>query len=333
MALTAEKIPSSLDELPPPPAGRTGWPWASVTPALARATRADSWPKISLVMPNFNQGRYLEEAIRSVLLQAYPNLEFFVIDGGSTDDSVAILRKYTPWLSGWVSERDRGQSHAINKGFACCTGEIFNWLCGDDLLQPGALFQVAQAFTEEPACDVVAGNCYFLYETDPTRSGSRSPELQRLRRSPFASAVWQPSCFMRRSLIARPHVVPDDLHYCMDRELWCYLHQRGARWKHLPVDLSVNRFTGANKSLVGKHKIIAEIDLIYRHYIDDTVPLTFWLRQVWLPLVRIQKRHRSAALRIGSRLLSGFLSLGLRLFYPVDRLKLIRAEYYGFEMW
>src|SRR5579885_3553995 len=124
----------TLAELPPPPAGKTGWPWTIETPALP-ASRADGspWPRISIVTPSYNQGQFIEETIRSVLLQGYPDLEYIVIDGGSTDQSVEIIRKYERWLTYWVSEKDRGQAHAINKGFSSVTGELFNWINSDDL--------------------------------------------------------------------------------------------------------------------------------------------------------------------------------------------------------
>ena len=117
----------TLSALPPPPDGKTGWPWTEASPSFpAFMPNGAEWPKISIITPSFNQAIYLEETIRSVLLQGYPNLEFFIIDGGSTDASVEIIRKYEKWLSGWVSEKDSGQSEAINKGFSRCTGEIFN---------------------------------------------------------------------------------------------------------------------------------------------------------------------------------------------------------------
>lgn len=326
--------PATLSELPDP-GPRRGWPWTvdDDRPAPALTPDGKPWPRIALVTPSYNQGAYLEETIRSVLLQGYPNLEYHVVDGGSTDDSVAIIRKYEPWLTSWVSERDRGQSDAINQGFARSRGEIFNWLCSDDLLEPDALRLVGWAFAQQPACGAVVGDCRCVYEHDPARTGVRRSDLARLSRSPFAAAIWQPSCFFKRSLITRDRLVLDELHYCMDRELWCYLHQRNAAWKHLPVSLSVNRFTGANKSLTGKQKIIAEIDTLYRRFAGETIPLTYWLRHVWLPLLRLQKPHHSPLLRRGSRLLSSSVSLFLRMLYPVDRVKLLRAEYYGYEMW
>ena len=139
----------SIDDLPRPGPGRSGWPWTEAPPPLPPTTvNGQAWPRITIVTPSFNQAQYLEETIRSVLLQGYPNLEYLVFDGGSTDGSVDILRRYDRFLDAWVSERDKGQSDAINKGLARCTGTIVNWLCSDDVLLPGALFRVGEAFTK-----------------------------------------------------------------------------------------------------------------------------------------------------------------------------------------
>src|SRR5690242_14163903 len=119
----------TLAKLPPPPPAKTGWPWTIDTSPLA-PTRPDGspWPRISIVTPSYNQGQFIEETIRSVLLQGYPDLEYFIIDGGSTDQSVEIIKQYEPWLTYWVSEKDSGQPHAISKGLAISSGDIFQFM-------------------------------------------------------------------------------------------------------------------------------------------------------------------------------------------------------------
>jgi len=112
-----------ISDLPPVPQGRHGWPWTVETTAPPDQN-VPRWPKITVVTPSFNQGRYLEETIRSVLLQGYLDLEYIIIDGGSTDESVRVIKAYEPFLTRWVSERDNGQSHAINKGLSSSQGDI-----------------------------------------------------------------------------------------------------------------------------------------------------------------------------------------------------------------
>lgn len=151
---------TSLEELPPLPPGKIGWPWTKESRQLPD-TMPDSrpWPRISIVTPSFNQGRYIEETIRSVLLQGYPNLEYIVIDGGSSDNSVGIIKKYEPWLAYWVSEADRGQAHAINKGFQKATGEIFGWLNSDDVYCKGALGFTGWLLYRRPHVGLIYGDC------------------------------------------------------------------------------------------------------------------------------------------------------------------------------
>ena len=107
-----------ISQLPPPPPDRTGWPWTEESPRLpSHMPDGSKWPKISIVTPSYNQGKFIEKTIRSVLLQNYTNLEYIIMDGGSTDESVEIIKKYKPWLTHWGSEKDEGQSDAINRGF------------------------------------------------------------------------------------------------------------------------------------------------------------------------------------------------------------------------
>ena len=116
-----------------------------------------NYPRISIVTPSFNQGKYIEQTIQSVLSQNYPNLEYIIIDGGSTDGTVEIIKKYEQQLTYWISEPDKGQTDAINKGFAKCTGEIFNWINSDDYYSPNSLHIVAEVFSENPTAKVVCG--------------------------------------------------------------------------------------------------------------------------------------------------------------------------------
>ena len=135
----------TLAQLPPPARGNVGWPWTIETPRLPPTYPDGSpWPSISIITPSYNQGHFIEETIRSVLLQGYPNLEYIIIDGGSTDETLPIIKKYEPWISFWVSEPDRGQSHAINKGFARSRGSILAWINSDDYYYEGAFEAVAK---------------------------------------------------------------------------------------------------------------------------------------------------------------------------------------------
>jgi glycosyltransferase involved in cell wall biosynthesis len=120
--------------------------------------------RVTVVTPSYNQAQFLEETIRSVLLQGYPNLEYIIIDGGSTDGSVEIIRKYEKHLSDWVSEPDRGQSHAINKGFARATGEYIAWLNSDDVYEPGIIANAVAWFAEHPECDMIYSDCALVDE-------------------------------------------------------------------------------------------------------------------------------------------------------------------------
>lgn len=139
----------TLSELPPPPLGKTGWPWTEQTPPLPDLMPDGAeWPRISIVTPSYNQGEFIEETIRSVLLQGYPNLEYIIIDGGSTDNSVDVIKKYSSRLTYWVSERDEGQSDALNKGFNICSGEIGAYLNSDDIFMQSAISKVALYYSK-----------------------------------------------------------------------------------------------------------------------------------------------------------------------------------------
>ncbi len=219
-ARPARRCPT-LAELPPPPPGKTGWPWTHDGPVPAPRENV-AYPPISIVTPSYNQGHYLEQTIRSVLLQGYPALQYIVIDGGSTDASVDILRKYHPWLAYWVSEPDAGQTDAINKGFARCTGQVFNWLNSDDYYQPGALLAVGSRFGEDPRTEVVCGAERIFKDADPGdwQLGTGSSVRDTLEQTIFTGHIDQPPTFFRRAAIQGLLPLSAALKYLMDVELW-----------------------------------------------------------------------------------------------------------------
>lgn len=207
---------SLLPQLPPAPPNRSGWPWTEETPvALYRQSRRE-WPRITIVTPSFNQADYLEETLRSVLLQNYPNLQFVVCDGGSTDGSVEILRRYEPWLDHWVSEPDRGQSHAINKGLAKADGVWFNWINSDDCLLPGALAKVA---TAHPTAVVVSGpetTGANLQQTQPLGRTRLGPSLEETIVNHY---ICQQGVFIRTDVVRALGGVREELRLVMDLDL------------------------------------------------------------------------------------------------------------------
>jgi glycosyltransferase involved in cell wall biosynthesis len=147
----------TLEDLPPPPPGKTGWPWTEADEILSeRFTENIEWPCISIVTPNYNYGQFLEETIRSVLLQGYPKLEYIVIDGGSTDHSLEVIKKYEAFLSCWLSEPDEGQSDALNKGFRLSHGEVCAYINSDDIFMPGAFQKIAEYLINNPSYQWVA---------------------------------------------------------------------------------------------------------------------------------------------------------------------------------
>lgn len=323
----------TIQNLPPPPAGRTGWPWTEAPPPLPPAAPGGgAWPRISIVVPSFNQGRYIEETIRSVLLQGYPDFELIIMDGGSTDESVEVIRKYEPWLSSWVSEPDEGQSDAINKGFARISGEVFNWLCSDDLLVPGAFEKVGEAFLDK-TCGVFSGACLCQYDDEPQRNEVRPPAGADWQEVPYTRGIWQASTFWRPELVRRRELVRRDLHFVMDRELWCHLVTTGASWRWSNECLSVFRFTADNKSVVGKRRIVDEISRIYGEYVREALPLSRFLVSAWLPLVMASKPPSHHLLRLPAGLIAKMLGGLALLCYPAHRVRALQREFYSYTAW
>ena len=200
--------------------------------------RETKYPRITVVMPSFNQAKYIAESIRSVLDQDYPNLEFIILDGGSTDGSQNIIKQYATQLSYWHSQPDNGQSHALIQGFEHSTGDLIGWVNSDDVLLPECLKRIALAYLEQPNAGLFGGN-YILIDNISKiircRRHPRNPEL-------FAKfglfVVNQPGSFFRRDDYKAVGGLNQDLHYVMDTDLYVRMMNKGTKFAYIDAYLS-----------------------------------------------------------------------------------------------
>lgn len=244
--------------------------------------------KISIITPSYNQGQFLEETIISVLNQDYPNLEYIIIDGGSTDNSVEIIKKYENRLTYWVSEKDRGQTHAINKGFKRATGDIVNWLNSDDLLEQGALKILEKEIEKVPEADFYFGDFSVIDSEGEKLFYRKSPPYQ------FATLFWgrqlssQPAVFFRRNLLENIGYLDESLNFCMDTEFWIRAACKAARFHQIKSTLGITRMHGDAKTtrlqqvLHDEHKAVVRqynsLNLFKEHNNAENVYYTFMNR-------------------------------------------------------
>lgn len=224
-------------------------------------------PLVSIVTPSFNQGRYLRRTIDSVLDQDYPHIEYFVFDGGSTDESVKILQGYGNRFF-WRSGPDAGQSDAINQGIRKSRGDILAYLNSDDILLPGAVSRIVEHFQRHPDCDLLYGNAYHIDENDrvlepyPTAPYS----FERLVQS---CCICQPATFWRRRVMDRIGLFDDTLHFAMDYEYWLRLARVRGTLRHVPDYLACSRVHGATKTLSARLNVYHEILSVSRRHAGD----------------------------------------------------------------
>jgi glycosyltransferase involved in cell wall biosynthesis len=231
-----------------------------------------NWPKISIVTPSYNQGKYIEQTILSVINQNYPNLEYIIIDGGSTDETVEIIKRYEKHITYWVSEKDNGQSHAINKGLEKCTGDIFNWLNSDDWYESDALFTIAREFMKDSSVLFVSGYENHIYDNGNKILYNGTFLKERIAETIELCEVTQPSTFFKLDTINRIGMVSNDLHYVMDGELWV----------RLLLMYGQNNFRKINKVLVN-----------FRYHIDsksfENISMNHFLIERASIIVNLQK--------------------------------------------
>ncbi|HEX2852750.1 MAG TPA: glycosyltransferase family 2 protein [Opitutaceae bacterium] len=244
-----------LATLPAVPPNWTGWPWNEETaPALYVDAPPGGWPLVTIVCPSFQQGAFIEETIRSVLLQNYPRLEFIVVDGGSRDATVGILHRYAPWIAHWDSQPDRGQSHALNKACDHATGELIGWINSDDYYLPGAFAAVARAFrTHGPS---------LLFGHWCERVGEEAQMMQKREHSAFAFQVAVGGRHLPSHATFWPRAAHqrfnEELRFTMDADLYKRLAAAGLKPRHVPEYLGVFRKHAAAKTSTLHEVAVAE---------------------------------------------------------------------------
>lgn len=269
-----------LNKIPEPPAEKTGWPWnTEVSPAIYDTKI--NWPKLTIVSPSYNQAGFLEQTIRSVLLQNYPNLEYIIIDGGSNDGSLQIIEKYAPWISYYQSEKDRGQSHAINMGFSLSSGSYHAWINSDDYYLEGVFHLVITNFIKTGVDFIYGYGIDYNILTGEYKLNRILPFIDFFIKIP---GLVQPSTFWS-SDIHEP--IWEELHCALDYELWLRL-VKGHRRLLLKQPLSVAHIHDEAKTHSPKMKARWEADhqLIWGPEAHGTVHE--WKKIVFLNRIRVK---------------------------------------------
>jgi glycosyltransferase involved in cell wall biosynthesis len=228
-------------------------------------------PKLSIVTPSFNQGQFLEETILSVLNQHYENLEYIVIDGGSTDSSVEIIRRYEDRLAYWVSEKDRGQVHAINKGLEKATGDVFGFINSDDVYLPGAFQAVMEHFQKAPQQEWVCGDTVMFGEGIRTRLIRAVVPKSAAHCLSWAYAAPQPGHFWKRELLQAGF--DEAWPYDFDHDLYVRLLLAGYTCEHLSLPLAGYRLHAISKTVAEGDRQTAEFERsaeVYEHRLSGS---------------------------------------------------------------
>lgn len=229
-------------------------------------------PLVSIITPSYNQGKFIRKTIESVLTQDYANIEYIVVDGGSTDDSLDIIREYESRLT-YISEKDSGQSDAINKGFRMAQGEIVAWLNSDDVYEPGCITRAIEEFEKNAELGLVYGDGYIIDEADNKQKVFEyTQEFDYWKLVNFWDYIMQPATFFKRETLERAGHLDVNLHYCMDWDLWIRL-AAVSEVKYIPELLACSREYGDTKTSTGGDRRLKEIIGLLQKYSGKKNPL------------------------------------------------------------
>lgn len=284
-----------LEELPAPPEGRTGWPWDEGSPQPSEITPTGRrWPRISVVTPSYNQGRYIEETIRSVLLQQYPDLEYIVMDGGSTDETIEILERYASLIEHIRIGPDEGQADAIATGFEESTGEILAWLNSDDFYLPGALQRVGSLFAANEKVVFLYGDVYNVDEQSNIICRHYAFRANHFIQANLGDGmVHQPGSFWRRTSYRECGGIDRSLHYRMDADFFTRLTAAG-KHKRIPgPPLTCFRWHEESKTFTMREIEQEEGERLRAEYGWDIIRDHRWIPERAFYFWRIPKRARA----------------------------------------
>jgi glycosyltransferase involved in cell wall biosynthesis len=244
-----------------------------------------SHPAISIVIPTFNAAATLENAIKSLITQDYPNLELILADGGSKDGSMEIIQKYESHFKHILSEPDRGQANALNKGFRLATGEIYGWLCADDELAPGALHHVVELFHTHPEANLITGGCRRIFWDGTEVETFPDPNL--IKRISYIDGIEQPSTFWRAELHHMAGELDESYRYAFDWDWWNRFNELGATLVKTDKILSHYYFSETNKTSTGGNALVAEMYRVIKHH----GPLKGYLADIYAFLYHVFDLH------------------------------------------
>lgn len=268
-------------------------------------------PKISIVTPSYNQAEYIEDTLKSVLNQEYPNLEYIVIDGGSTDGSDKIIKKYEGALAYWVSEPDRGQTHAINKGLARATGDILAYLNSDDIYLEGALLDVANFANSHDDVDLIHGKCAII-DRFGQRTGGRSASIETYPEIVDLWRVWwnernfvQPEVFWTRRIMEKIGSFNESLFWVMDYDYWLRILEAGGKVGAIDREIAGFRLQPNQKSNQSAKAAAELLEVVRPHIFEHRGELSAFTRAMlkgyWLYNVEFEKTVAESLSRNESR--------------------------------